>query len=114
MHKTHTWALFGIDPAAAVTTAATLSLHGGELHRVIAVGNVLSTTALSDAGITLGLSPVVKQIGKRPETELGMAISFGAERNFGARAPIFTPKSQNAGQPSPHSFPIVRITSLHA
>lgn len=98
----------------AVTAAATLSLHGGTLHKVTDVGNVASTTALSDAGITLGLSPVVKHIGKSLETELGMAIALGAERSFGARAPIDTPTVQNAGQPSPHSFPTVIITSLHA
>ncbi len=106
--------MFGIDPAVMDTAAETLSLHGGELQRVTNVGNWSSTTALSYIGIALGLSPVVKQIGKRPETELGMEIFNGLGRNFGARAPNFTPKSQNAGQPLPHSFPTVRITSLHA
>jgi hypothetical protein len=97
----------------AVTAAATLSVQGGTLHSVTDVGNVLSTTALSDAGITVGLSPVDKHIGKSLETELGMVIALGAERNFGARAPIDTPASHSAGQ-LPHSFLTVRITSLHA
>ena len=80
--------MFGIDPAFAVTTAATLVLHGGLLHRVIDTGFSTSTMALSEAGIKLGELPVVKQIGKRDDTDVGMDMDFGSERKVGARMPI--------------------------
>jgi hypothetical protein len=69
--------LSGIDPALADTTAATLVLHGGLLQRVIDIGFETSTMALSEAGIKLGEFPVVKQIGKRDETDVGMEMDFG-------------------------------------
>ena len=106
----------GIDPALADTTAATLVLHGGLLQRVIDIGFETSTMALSEAGIKLGEFPVVKQIGKRDKTDVGMEMDFGSERNVGARTPIVTPKSQMV-EPNPHpvhKLLIVRTTSLHA
>ena len=72
--------------------------------------------ALSEAGIKLGEFPVVKQIGKRDKTDVGMEMDFGSERNVGARTPIVTPKSQMV-EPNPHpvhKLLIVRTTSLHA
>jgi hypothetical protein len=108
-----TWALLGIAPAVAVTTAATFDSHGGLLQRAMDVGRLESTMALSDTGITLGLFPVVKQIGKRSVTDFGMGMGLGAERNFGPRTPILTPKSQ-IRRHSSHNFLTVKTMSLHA
>jgi hypothetical protein len=52
------------------------------------VGFETSTMALSEAGIKLGESPVVKQNGKRDETDVGMEMDLGSERKVGARMPI--------------------------
>ncbi len=82
----------GIDPALTVTTAATLVLHGSRLlQRVMDVGFVTSTMALSDAGIKLSELPVVKQIGNRDETNVGIEMGVGFDRNVGARTPSVTP-----------------------
>jgi hypothetical protein len=84
--------LSGIDPAVTVTTAATLVLHGSRLlQRAMDVGFVTSTMALSDAGIELTEPPVVKQIGNRDETNVGIEMGVGLERNVGARTPNVTP-----------------------
>ncbi len=63
----------GIEPAVAVTAAATLELHGGLLHKEIDNGFWETTSAVSDAGITL---PVVRHIGKRDETDVGMEMGL--------------------------------------
>jgi hypothetical protein len=55
---------------------------------VIDTGFSTSTMALSEAGIKLGELPVVKQIGKRDDTDVGMDMDFGSERKVGARMPI--------------------------
>ncbi len=108
-----TCASFGIEPALAITTAATLSSHGGSPHRAMDVGSLESTMALSDAGITLGLLPVDKHIGKRSVTDFGRGMGRATERNFAARTPIFTPTSHTTTHPS-HNFLTVRTTSLQA
>jgi hypothetical protein len=68
-----------------VTTAATLVLHGSRLlQRVMAVGFVTSTMAFSDTCIKLSELPVVKQIGNRDETNVGIEMGVGFDRNVGA------------------------------
>jgi hypothetical protein len=97
-------------------TAVTLVRQGGLLQRVMYVGFKISMMALSEAGIELGEFPVVKHIGKRDETKVGMGMGFGSTSNFGARMPIRTPTLQTSkGIKHPaHKLLIVRSISLHA
>jgi|LauGreDrversion4_2_1035121.scaffolds.fasta_scaffold1100913_1 hypothetical protein len=77
-----------MDPASAVTSAATLLSHGGLLHSIIDVGLADDTMAVSDEGIGLDAFPVLKQKGKRDEIDDGTGMGVGSERNVGARIPI--------------------------
>ena len=90
--------------------------QGGLLQRVMYVGFKISMMALSEAGIELGEFPVVKHIGNRDETKVGMGMGFGSSSNFGARMPIRTPTLQTSkGIKHPvHKLLIVRSISLHA
>ncbi len=82
------------------------------LQREIDVGFETSTTALSDAGMTLGEFPVVKHIGNKDEKDAGIVISMAFERKVGARMPITIPMSQTTVQLD-QKLRMVRSTSLH-
>jgi hypothetical protein len=103
-----------MDPASAVTSAATLPSHGGLLQRIIDVGLADDTTAASEDGMGLGAFPVVKQNGKRDEIDDGTGMGVGSERNVGARIPILNDFVQNEYEQADIMLLMDRVMSLHA